>query len=70
MITCRMAGGQCPNESVATVRIDGVGDRPLCATHRDFVLAQGFGRVLDPNVVVPEWRTRDLARDQTGRVVA
>lgn len=70
MVPCRMAGAPCPHEAVCTVRIDGVGDRPLCAEHRDVVLGLGFGRVLDPNAYVPEWRRHSLAKDLTGRVVA
>jgi hypothetical protein len=70
MKPCQMAGAQCPHEAVATVRIDVIGDRPLCAEHRDFVIAQGFGRELEANAYVPEWRKADLARDMTGRVFA
>lgn len=70
MKPCQMAGAPCPHEAVATVRIDVVGDRPLCQAHRDFVVAQGFGRVLEPNAFVPEWRKNLKARDQTGLVTA
>ena len=66
MKTCRMAGAQCPHEATNTVRIDGVGDRDLCADHTRIVTEElGFGRVLDPNAYVPEWRKRSLVRDQT-----
>jgi hypothetical protein len=71
MKPCTMAGAQCPHEAVATVRIDGIGDRPLCGAHRDFVIAQGFGRVLDVNAYKPPWlRDKTFARDMTGRVLA
>lgn len=70
MKPCQMAGAQCPHEAVVTVRIDTVGDRSLCRTHADFVVRQGFGRELDANAFVPEWRTRDLRRDATGAVFA
>lgn len=71
MRPCQMAGGQCPHEATVTVRIDSTaGDRPLCSTHAQFVVEQGFGRVIDPNAFVPQWRKADLARDFTGRVLA
>jgi hypothetical protein len=63
MKPCLMAGAQCPHEATRTVRIDGVGDRPLCAIHTRVVVEEmGFGRILADNAFVPEWRTRDLAR--------
>jgi hypothetical protein len=69
MKPCTMAGAQCPHEAVATVRIDGIGDRPLCAAHRDFVIAQGFGRVLEVNAFQPQWlRDKTFARDLRGRL--
>ena len=71
MKPCQMApGGHCPHEAVATVRIDNIGDRSLCRTHADFVVGQGFGRELDANAFVPQWRKQSLARDFTGRVLA
>lgn len=62
MKPCLMAGGQCHHEATTTVRIDGIGDRPLCRTHADWIVAQGMGRELEANAFVPEWRTRDLSR--------
>lgn len=67
---CQMAGGQCPHEAVVTVRIDRIGDRPLCRPHADFVVTIGFGRELDPNAYVPRWVGNLRAVDQTGRVLA
>jgi hypothetical protein len=62
-------GGHCPHEAVATVRIDGIGDRALCGTHRDFALAQGMGRELDPQAFKPQWlRDQTFARDLRGRL--
>lgn len=69
MKPCTMAGGQCPHEAVATVRLDHIGDRPLCAEHRDFVLRMGMGRELPTNAFVPAWKQRGLARDESGRLV-
>lgn len=71
MKPCQMApNGSCPHEAAATVRIDTVGDRSLCAGHRDFVLSMGMGRELDPNAFVPEWRKNLRAVDLTSRVYA
>lgn len=72
MKPCQMAGGQCPHEAVLTARIVKIGDRPLCQAHYDFLRSQ-MGedcRPLEPNAFVPTWRTRGLARDVTGRVLA
>jgi hypothetical protein len=66
MKPCLMAGAQCPHAAVRTVRIDGVGDRDLCADHTRIVTEElGFGRVLEADAYVPEWRKRSLLRDQT-----
>ena len=49
------------------------GDRPLCADDRDWVLAQGMGRVIDPTTESrPAWvrNLADNAKDLTGRVYA
>ena len=62
MKPCLMAGGQCRREATRTVRIDGIGDRPMCTYHADWIVLQGMGRTLEPNAFVPEWRTRDLKR--------
>lgn len=70
MRPCLMAGAQCPHEAVVTVRIDGIGDRPLCAEHRDFILSMGMGRELTANAFVPTWRKNLRAVDLTGRVLA
>ncbi len=70
MKRCLMAGGQCPHEATRTVRIDGIGDRPLCQPHAEWIVAQGMGRELEPNAYVPEWRGRLTAKDMTGRVLA
>jgi hypothetical protein len=70
MKPCQFAGPQCPHEAVTTVRIDFVGDRPVCAAHRDFVLTMGMGRELDPSAAVPEWRKNLRAVDLTSRVYA
>ena len=70
MKPCQMAGGQCPHEATSTVRLDRLGDRSMCRTHADFVVAQGFGRELEPNAFVPEWRKNLRAVDLTGRVLA
>ncbi len=68
---CRMNGNTCPNDAADVVRVDTVGDRPLCGPHRDFVIGQGFGRVLplEP-AFVPQWRQNLKGRDQTGLVLA
>jgi hypothetical protein len=42
----------------------------MCRTHADFVVAQGFGRELESNAFVPEWRKNLRAVDLTGRVLA
>ena len=71
MKPCSMSpGGHCPHEAVATVRIDGIGDRALCAQHRDFVIAQGMGRELVVNALEqPTWlRDKTFARDLRGRL--
>ena len=66
MKPCLMAGPQCPHEAVRTVRIDGVGDRDLCDNYTRIVVNElGFGRVLEQDAYVPEWRKRSLLRDQT-----
>jgi hypothetical protein len=71
MKPCQMAGG-CPREAVLTARITFVGDRALCQHCFDFLVSQ-MGedcRALDPNAFVTLWRRRDLARDETSRVLA
>lgn len=70
MKPCTMAGAPCPHEAVATVRIDGVGDRAMCGPHRDWVVGHGMGRELEANSFVPEWRKNLTSRDQTGMVLA
>ena len=71
MKPCASAGRQCPREAVLTARIAHIGDRPLCQPCHDEYVALGMEmRVLEPNAYVPEWRTRSLARDMTGRVLA
>ena len=71
MKPCQMApAGSCPHEATVTVRIDLLGDRPLCSTHAQFVVEQGFGRVLEPNAYEPAWRKNLRAVDMTGRVLA
>ena len=70
MKPCQMAGGQCPHEAVTTVRLDRLGDRSMCRTHADFVVAQGFGRELESNAFKPRWVGNLRAVDQTGRVLA
>lgn len=62
MKPCLMAGGQCPHEATCTVRVDGIGDRPMCQPHAEFIVTMGMGRVLPASAFVPEWRTRDLSR--------
>lgn len=70
MKSCGFAGGQCPREATATARVAMIGDRHLCSEHLAWMQAQGMDlRVLEPNAFVPEWRTRGLARDLTGRVM-
>lgn len=69
MKPCTFAGG-CPHQAVVTVRIAHVGDRAVCAAHRDWMTSQGMDyRVLETNAFVPAWRQRDLRRDLT-RVLA
>lgn len=70
MKPCAMAGGQCPHEATTTVRIDRIGDRPLCPDHAQFVVGQGFGRVLETNAFEPAWKKNLRAVDMTGRVLA
>lgn len=72
MKTCQSAGRQCPHEAVFTARIAGVGDRPLCQSCFDGyrVLMGEDIRAIDPNAYVPTWRTRGLARDESGLVRA
>ena len=69
MKPCQMAGTQCPHEATSTVRIDTVGDRPLCSDHAQFVVGQGFGRTLETNAYQPRWVGNLRAVDQTGRVL-
>lgn len=72
MKPCANAGRPCPREAVLTARIAQVGDRPLC--QQCFVGLKGLMgegiRALETNAFVPEWRTRGLSRDFTGRVLA
>lgn len=71
MKICRMAGAQCPHEATSTVRIDGVGDRDLCADHTKVIVDElHMGRVLDANSFVPEWRQRLSTKDMTASVLA
>jgi hypothetical protein len=70
MKPCQMAGKQCPRQADRTARIAGVGDRAVCQADFDWMVSMGMNvRALEPNAFVPEWRTRDLGRDQTGRVL-
>jgi hypothetical protein len=67
---CRFAGG-CSRTGTILVRIAGVGDRRVCAEHRDWMTAHGMDfRELPVEAFVPVWRQRDLSRDETGRHVA
>lgn len=69
MIPCGSAGQPCPRSATVTVRIAGVGDRRLCPECHAWQVAQGMDvRVLEPDAHVPEWRTRGLARDLSGRL--
>lgn len=72
MKSCSMAPvGHCPHEATRTVRVDLLqGDRAMCQTHADWIVAQQMGRIVEATAFVPEWRKADLARDFTGRVLA
>jgi hypothetical protein len=65
MKPCAMSpNGSCPREAVATIRLDGVGDRAMCREHVDWCVSQGMGRELDPNAYQPQWlRDKAFRRD-------
>lgn len=61
--TCQMAGTRCYRTDTVLVRIEGVGDRRICETDLATLERMGVAfRRLDADAVVPEWRTRALAR--------
>ena len=67
MHACAFSGGQCQREATVTLRIFGVGDRAICTTHHEWMVANGMNcRVLEPGAHVPPWRQRDLRRDMQG----
>lgn len=69
MKPCMMAGG-CHREATVTVRIAGVGDRPVCREHHEWMVSAGMDiRELPAEAFVPLWRQHSLARDTTGRVL-
>jgi hypothetical protein len=60
---------QCYREATLTARLFRVGDRSLCQPCFDTYVRLGMDvRELDA-AVVPAWRQRSLARDNTGRVM-
>lgn len=64
------AGTPCGREAVLTARLFRVGDRSLCRPCFDTYVALGMDiRELAAETVVPAWRQRSLARDDTGRVL-
>lgn len=69
MTPCQMAGRPCHRQATTVVRIDGVGDRPLCDECLASLERMGMHfRRLDERAPLPAWRQRDLKRDQTGLV--
>ena len=69
MTPCRFEAS-CQNEGKHLVRIHGVGDRRVCDQHRDWMTRMGMAFRPLGEVIVPAWRQRSLASDQTGRLVA
>jgi hypothetical protein len=66
-MNCRFTH-DCPNEGTILVRIHGVGDRRVCADHLRWMAETGMDhRRLDIEFV-PQWRQRDLKRDETNAV--
>lgn len=64
------AGAPCGREAVLVARLAGVGDRPLSRECFDTYVGLGMDiRELPAETVVPAWRQRSLARDDTGRVL-
>jgi hypothetical protein len=67
---CQCAGPGCFRQAVLVARLAGIGDRPLSRECFDTYVGLGMDiRELGDDVVVPAWRQRSLARDQTGRVL-